>query len=86
MSTLINTKETNLNKPEVSGVFETSSYINNNCINSLDGDLTNIITINSNKTYSENIWLESNPSEYLNKDNTSIQVPALQLNPGVTLE
>ena len=85
VSTLINTKETNLNKPEISGVFETSSYINNNCINSLEGDLTNIVTINSNKTYSENIWLETNPSEYLNKDNTSIPVPALQLNPGVEL-
>jgi hypothetical protein len=86
VTTLNNSKEFNLNKPEVSGIFETSSYINNNCLNSLEGDIAIISTLNSNQLYHENTWSKTNSSEYLNVDNASIPVPTIQLNPGVTLE
>ena len=78
ISTLTNIKETDLNS-ELPGQ-------NPNMLNAVNPDSTQISSLINTNLHDENNYTNSlNSSELLNKELSSIQVPALQLNPGVEL-
>ena len=79
ISTLINVKETDLGSSEIPGQ-------NPNMLNAINPDSLQISSLINTNLHDENIFIDSlNSSELLNKELASIQVPALQLNPGVEL-
>lgn len=79
ISTLINVKETDLGSSEIPGQ-------NPNMLNAINSDSTQISSLINTNLHDENNYVNSlNSSELLNKELSSIQVPALQLNPGVEL-
>ena len=79
ISTLINVKETDLGSSEIPSQ-------NPNMLNAINPDSLQISSLINTNLHDENNYVNSlNSSELLNKELTSIQVPALQLNPGVEL-
>ena len=83
ISTVTNVKETNLNIPEIPGAVETLYSTAANKLNSLNQDTAHVAVLSP--LTEKATYIEDYSSELLNKDLSSIQVPALQLNPGVSI-